>query len=258
MTIRVAVVGACGRMGSEVARMVALQPDMKVTAAVEARDHPRVGSSIAGAVVTSEMGPALASCDVTVDFSVKEAVRTNVMAAAAAGRPFVCGVTDLTDETMESLRQAAKLIPVVYSVNFSVGIALLARLTAEAARLLDEGFDVEIIEVHHRTKKDAPSGTAKMLFGAIKEGRKTARATSERQRTVGAKPAGEVGISSVRVGDVVGEHTVVFGGAGERLELTHRVQSRIAFAAGVVSAIRFVKVREPGWFSLIDVFNSSS
>lgn len=253
MKVSVAVIGACGRMGGEVARTVALQPDMTVGAAIEAPGHPLLGSGIGGAILTGELEPALAGCDVVVDFSVRDVVTANVTAAAAAGKPFVCGVTGLGDAAMESLRNAARLIPVVYSANFSVGLVVLARLTTAAARLLGEGFDAEIVEIHHRAKKDAPSGTAKLLVGAIQQSRRVTTTTSGRRGICGEKPAEEVGISSVRTGDVVGEHTVVFGGVGERIELTHRVQSRAAFAAGVVAAIRFLQARKPGWFTMADV-----
>jgi len=256
MAVGVAIVGACGRMGSEVMRTVALQPDMKVAVAVEAPGHPLLGSSVGGAVLTAELEPALQGCDVVVDFSSCEAVPANVRAAVKAGRPFVCGVTGLDDATMAGLRDAAARVPVVYAANFSVGVAVLARLTAEAARLLGPGFDAEIVETHHRGKKDAPSGTARLLAETVRDARGGGDVRSGRDGAAGPKPAGEIGVSAVRTGDVVGEHVVVFGGAGERLELVHRTQSRAAFASGVVAAVRFVRGRTRGWFTLADVLDS--
>jgi len=253
VAIRVAVVGAGGRMGSEVVRLVEAQTDMKVAAAVEAAAVVQSGAVVAGRRLTAELEPALTECDVAVDFSVAEAVERNAVIAVRAGRPLVCGVTGLSETAMSGLRRAAQSIPVVYAANFSVGVAALVRLAETAARLLGRGFDAEVVEVHHRGKKDAPSGTARLLAEIVMQARDGGTVRQGRDGVVGPKPEGEVGISAVRTGDVVGEHLVIFGGTGERIELSHRAQSRAAFAAGVVKAIRFAHGRSPGWFGMADV-----
>lgn len=258
MTTKVALVGACGRMGSEVGKMVALQADMTVSAAVEVSGHRLIGSSSCGTILTADLERAATNCDVIVDFSLAGAVPRNAAVAAKTGKPMVCGVTGLDDVGFRHLESAAGSIPVVYATNFSVGVAALARLTAEAMRVLGKGFDVEIIEVHHRAKRDSPSGTAKMLARIVQENGKRESIVCGRHGTTDGKPATEVGISSVRTGDVVGEHTVIFGGPGERLELIHRVDSRAAFASGVLMAIRFVLTRKPGLYDFADVLGSSA
>ncbi|MEO0069131.1 MAG: 4-hydroxy-tetrahydrodipicolinate reductase [candidate division WOR-3 bacterium] len=243
--IKVVVVGACGRMGGEVARLIIEQNDMKLIAGVEAAGHPLLGTAIGSGFVVADLSrflcPTVDSrqpiADVVVDFSIPDAVIENVQRCVQAGKPFITGVTGLNETQMQALKTASEKIPVVYAPNFSVGVCVLARLVVEASALLQEDYDVHIIETHHKRKKDAPSGTAKMLLEKIKA-------------KIGER---EVGMSSIRTGDVVGEHKVIFGGPGERLELTHKAESRVAFAAGVITAIRFVQNRPPGFYSIADI-----
>lgn len=235
--IKVVVVGICGRMGSEVTRLLSEEKDMKLVAGVEAAGHPLLGTPIGAGFVVSELDGMLDKCDVVVDFSVPDAVVENVRLCAQVGNPFITGVTGFNENQLQELKAAAEKIPVVYAPNFSVGVAVLVRLVGEAAVLLGENYDVHIVETHHRRKKDAPSGTAKMFLETIKA------KIGERQ----------IGVSSIRTGYVVGEHIVIFGGPGERVELIHKAESRGAFAAGVITAIRFVQHRPPGFYSMADI-----
>lgn len=255
--IRVAVCGACGRMGSEVCRLLGGQADMELVGGVEALGHSQVGMPLGAGMVVGGIEEVMDRAEVVADFSVAGAVVGHAQACAGAGRGFVTGVTGLTDAEAAGLADCARTIPVVSAPNFSVGIAALRRLVAEAARLLGPEYDVEVVEVHHRRKADAPSGTAKLLVGAVAEGRGPGAVRQGRAGETGPKPAGEIGVSSIRTGDVVGEHTVVFGGRGERLELVHKAESRLAFAAGVIAAIRFVHGRKPGRYSMADVLGPS-
>jgi 4-hydroxy-tetrahydrodipicolinate reductase len=240
-------------MGSEVCRMLAGQEDMELAGGVEAVGHPLVGTPLGTGMLAGDIAGVIDKVDAVADFSVAEAVVEHARACARHGKALVTGVTGLTEAQTAVLTQCAHRIPLVNAPNFSVGIAALRKLATEAAVLLGADYDVEVIEVHHRRKADAPSGTAKLLVKAVSEGRKCTAVKYGRQGAVGAKPDGEVGVSSVRTGDVVGEHTVVFGGPGERIELCHKAESRAAFAAGVISAIRFAHGLEPGLYSLADV-----
>jgi 4-hydroxy-tetrahydrodipicolinate reductase len=251
--MKVVVVGCAGRMGAEVCRVLEAEKDIELVAGVESLGHPAIGSPLGSGVVHAELEHIIDSADVVVDFSTPEATMTNVALAAARCKPFVTGVTGFSPAQMLELEACSAKIPVVQSPNFSVGVNALCKLVAEAAALLGPGYDVEIIETHHRQKKDAPSGTAARLVEVLKKSTGRTRVCHGRQGVPGAKSQDEIGISSVRTGSVVGEHTVVFGTVGERIELTHKAESRAAFATGVVSAVRFLTNRAPGFYTIEDV-----
>ncbi|MEO0077437.1 MAG: 4-hydroxy-tetrahydrodipicolinate reductase [candidate division WOR-3 bacterium] len=243
--MRVVVVGCGGRMGREVCRLIETQPDMVLAGGVEESGHRLVGSALGLGTVTDELADCVAQADCVVDFSTAQVAAANCATTARAKKPYVTGVTGLSDEARSVLARCAALIPLVYASNFSLGASVLARLVTEATRLLGPGFDVGIVDTHHRAKKDAPSGTALRLLEAVEQ----------------AGPQKEKGrgqIVSLRVGDVVGDHTVVFGGPGERLELTHRATSRLAFASGVLAAVRFVVERRPGFYTMEDVLSRAA
>jgi len=243
-------------MGSEVCRLIAEQPDMELGGGVEAAGHKAQGSKLGTGTVVADLGAVVSKADVVADFASAAATVANCRTCAAAGKPFITGVTGLSPEQTKELRDYAARIPVVHAPNFSVGVSVLCRLVAEAAKQLGPGYDVEVIETHHRMKKDAPSGTAVRLVEVIKRNTNRTQLRYGRQGVVGEKPKDEIGVSSIRTGSVVGEHTVVFGGAGERLELTHKAESRAAFATGVVAAIRFAHGRKPGFYTIDDVLAS--
>jgi 4-hydroxy-tetrahydrodipicolinate reductase len=251
--VKVIVVGCAGRMGDEVCRLVAEQPDMALVGGIEVKGHPAVGTRLGTGLVGSDLSATIADATVVVDFSTAEAMMTHCRLAALASKGFITGVTALSPVHVHALQECGQQIPIVNAPNFSVGVSVLCTLVAEAESRLGPDYDVEVIETHHRMKKDAPSGTAARLVDILKAGAGRARVVHGRQGMVGAKPKYEIGVSSVRTGGVVGEHTVVFGCAGERLELTHKAESRAAFATGVVAAIRFVKGRTPGLYSIEDV-----
>ncbi len=230
-------------MGSVVCRLILSQPDMKLVATVERAGHPELGRQIGECRLEPNLDPTFRETDVLADFALAEGLDERVGMCERAGKAYVCGVTGLTDQVMAGLHRAGERIPVVYAANFSLGVNILYRLAADAARLLGPNFDIEIIETHHRYKRDAPSGTAGQLARVLSDTR---------------GGSGEITIHSIRAGDVVGEHTVLFAGLGERLELTHRVASRDAFAAGVMLAIRFAASARPGIYSMSDIIASRS
>ncbi len=232
--IRVAVSGANGRMGRLIIERIKQEEGIETVAAFdlvgEGVSHPDRMSE-----VLSER-----DVDVLVDFTIADAVRLNAITAAEAGVNLVIGTTGMSDEDLEAIRSEIKdKVAAVISPNFSIGVNLLWRLIKDAADMLD-GYDIAIIEAHHRTKLDAPSGTALRAAGLLQEMGK------------------HVDLHAIRGGDIVGDHTVLFSGIGERLEITHRAHSRDAFVNGVIRAIRWVNRREQGIYSMDDVMESTT
>ncbi len=214
--MKVIVAGCAGRMGGEVCRLVAEQADMELVGGVEAKAHPSVGTKLGGCVVGADLSTMIANADAVVDFSTVEATVAGCRLASLAGKGFVTGVTGLSATQRNALQECGRQIPVVYAPNFSVGVSVLCTLVAEAASRLGPDYDVEVVETHHRMKKDAPSGTAARLVDILKASTGRARVVHGRQGVIGEKPKCEIGVSSIRTGGVVGEHTVVFGCTGER------------------------------------------
>jgi 4-hydroxy-tetrahydrodipicolinate reductase len=254
--MKVIVAGCAGRMGGEVCRLVAEQADMELVGGIEVKGHPAVGTKLGSGVVGTDLSAVIADATTIVDFSTAEAMVAHCRLAVLAGKGLITGVTGLSVVQTNALEECAQQIPIVHAPNFSVGVSVLCTLVAEAESRLGPDYDVEVIETHHRMKKDAPSGTAARLVDILTAGAGRARVVHGRQGVVGEKPKYEIGVSSIRTGGVVGEHTVIFGCAGERLELTHKAESRAAMATGVVAAVRFLKGRVPGFYSIDDVLAS--
>ena len=260
--LKVAIAGASGRMGRLLLEQLASSENTKLVGALEHAGSPELGAD-AGALVgrpwgvriVSDPAVALLGADVVIDFSSASATPDVVRAAAAAGVACVVGTTGLSAEAEAALRDASSVIPLLASPNMSLGVQVLAHALAETLRLLGSDWDVEIIETHHRAKRDAPSGTALRLADVVTKARdlthddlKHGRHGAAAQRTMT-----EVGMHAVRGGDVVGDHTVLLAGAGERIELTHKATSRAVFAAGALRAARWVVGRAPGRYAIGDV-----
>jgi 4-hydroxy-tetrahydrodipicolinate reductase len=255
-TTRIAVPGACGRMGQMVIAAIAETPGVALAAAVERAGHARLGEEAApGIRIGDDLAGALAVADVYIDFTGPAATVRAAEIATERGVPAVIGTTGLSEAEQAVVRRAATRVPVVQAPNFSLGVNLLLGLVEQAARSLPD-YDLEIVELHHGQKRDAPSGTALALGEAGALGRGVAFADTRRtarEGDVGARPRGEIGVLAVRGGDVVGEHTVYLFGAGERIELSHRATSRAVFARGAVRAAAWVVGKAPGLYSMKDV-----
>lgn len=200
--------------------------------------------------------PHAAQCDVLVDFSAPDALAANLGAATVAGRPIVVGTTGLEEEHFAMLAEAARAVPVLQSGNFSLGVTLMAHLVREAAARLGPDWDIEVLEMHHRMKVDAPSGTAKLLGEAAAEGRGitlTSNMESGRHGTSGARSQGAIGFATLRGGTVAGEHSVIFAGSEERLVLSHSAENRMIFARGAVRAAEWLVSRPAGRYTMNDV-----
>jgi 4-hydroxy-tetrahydrodipicolinate reductase len=262
--IRIVVAGAAGRMGGHIIRAVCAEAGLALTGATErpgfhAGDDAGAlaGLPALGVKVSGDLRQAIAGgADVLVDFTTCEASAANAEIAAEQGVALVIGSTGFTAEARTRVEAAARRVPVVLSPNMSVGVNVLFSLVRQAARVLGEAYDVEIVEMHHKKKKDAPSGTAVKLaeVAAHALARDPARDLRfSRHGMIGERPQREIGVQTLRGGDVVGEHTVYFAGEGERLELTHRATSRDQFARGAARAARWVAGRPPGLYDMADV-----
>jgi len=261
---RLLVTGVGGRMGQEILKLIASQDEFSLAGALERKGSPLVGkraeeiiSSLPASVtVRSEPANFLDSEGVLIDFTRPEATREFVMAAIETGTPAVIGTTGIDKKGMNQIKNLAELVPVVYATNMSLGINLLRRLIVQASESLGEGFDAEILEMHHRHKEDAPSGTALTLAEDLAEARGLDLgevACFGREGFTGERDQDTIGLLALRGGDVAGEHTVYFAGEGERVELTHRASSRETFAHGALRAARFVTQASPGLYDMQDV-----
>lgn len=262
---RVVVCGAMGKMGRAILGVLRERPHgLVLSGAIEAPGHPLVGRDAfeaagagrAGVAVTDDFDGAIAAADVAIDFTVASSSAEHAAKASAAGRPIVIGSTGFTPEQIRRVGEAAKTVPCVLSPNMSVGVNLMFKVAGDAARILGDDYDVEIVEVHHRFKKDSPSGTAVKLAdvvaGALGRDMKDAGIYG-RKGMVGERAKNEIGVFAIRAGDVVGEHTLVFGGIGERFEITHRAHSRDTFARGAARAAAWVIGKPAGLYDMQDV-----
>lgn len=261
--VPVVIVGARGRMGKALIREITLSDSMILEAAVDREGGSGLGQDAGrlagltelGVTVTDDLRPPRSS--VVVDFSLPHAAEANIRRCAEAGVPLVLGTTGLQKSTRELLREAAREIAIVSAANFSVGVTLLTKIAGLVAQALGESWDAELLEIHHSHKRDAPSGTALRIAKAV--ARATGRDLDQAMRTdrseTTAEPRrrGEIGISALRGGDSIGEHTLMFLAEGERLELTHRAYDRAIFARGALRAARWAARKEPGLYSMADV-----
>ena len=239
--VRVLLVGARGRMGRAISAAAPSVGGVEISAACDRDDNIR---------------DRIPGCDVVVDFSHADATEVHCAAAVESGKALVIGTTGHSSGQRAVIARAAASIPIVLAPNFSVGVNTLFWLTRRAAELLGDGFDVEIVETHHRLKKDAPSGTAKRLAELLCDVRGLDHqrdVAHGREGITGERPPQQIGMHAIRAGDVVGDHTVIFASAGERLELTHKASSRETFAVGALRAAQWVAGKRPALYSMEDV-----
>lgn len=262
--IELVVAGAAGRMGNRIIALAREAPDLRVVGALERPGHPTLGRDAGevagtgrlGVAVTADAAPLLTRGRVLVEFTAPEATLDHLRVAAPQGAGAVIGTTGLSSGEIDEVKRLGASAPILLSPNMSVGVNLAFRVLALMARALGDDYDVEITEIHHRMKKDAPSGTAQKMAEVIAEalGRRLSDVgVYGRHGMVGERRPKEIGVHALRGGDVVGEHTVVFSTLGERLELTHRAHSRDTFAHGALRAVRFVATAPPGFYSMHDV-----
>ncbi|HXG20862.1 MAG TPA: 4-hydroxy-tetrahydrodipicolinate reductase [Methylomirabilota bacterium] len=264
MSINVIICGAAGRMGKLLVSLVHENPEMRLVGAVEAAKHWALGKDAGevagigpiGVEVTADYGALATPETVTLDFTLPEAALAHLRMAVAKGAAIVIGTTGFSAEQRAEAERIAPQTRTLIAPNMSVGVNVLLKVVEEVARILQDGFDPEIMEIHHRFKIDAPSGTALALGRAIAaaQGKDFDRqAKLARQGITGQRTNDEIGIVALRGGDVVGDHTVVFAGFAERLEFTHRAQSRECLARGALRAARWLPQQKPGLYAMKDV-----
>ncbi len=237
---RVLLIGAAGRMGQAIETAAAARNDTVIAARCEAGDA---------------LEDSIGDCEVVIDFTQASATERNCAVCLTNAKPLVIGTTGQSAAQKQLIEETAKSIPVLLAPNFSIGVNALFWLTRKAAELLGDSFDIEIVETHHRLKKDAPSGTAKRLAQIAREvrGVEEKNLAHGREGLVGERPRNEIGIHAIRAGDVVGDHTVLFATEGERLELTHKASSRATFALGALRAARWIVGQPAGLYNMEDV-----
>jgi len=260
--MKLAIAGSSGRMGRMLIEAVLAADDLSIAAALERADSPHLGEDCAlflgrksGVIITSDPA-SIGEADVLIDFTRPEGTLGHLQACVEHRVRAVIGTTGFDESGRQQIEQAARSVPVVFSPNMSVGVNVAFRLVELAARMLSDDFDVEIVEAHHRHKVDAPSGTALRLGELIAsaQGRSLQEVAEHgRHGLSGPRRSGAIGFSVIRGGDLVGEHTVMFAGVGERIEITHRASSRMTYALGSLRAARFLAQRGPGLYDMRDV-----
>jgi 4-hydroxy-tetrahydrodipicolinate reductase len=251
-------------MGTRIAQLICETEGIELVGGFERADHPKVGREISeviggappGLVVSGSIDDVLINADVVIDFTSASVSLKHLMSASAKCKSMVIGSTGFASEQVKEARELARAVPCVLAPNMSMGVNILFKVVSDVARLLGDDFDVEIVEAHHRLKKDAPSGTALKLAQVVADALE--RNLDEvgvyaRHGIIGERTPKEIGIQTVRAGDIVGEHTVLFGGPGERIEITHRAHNRDNFARGALRAAQWVLHQPPGLYDMRDV-----
>lgn len=262
--IALTVVGAAGRMGRRILTCALAEKDWKIVGAVDHEGSPHIGQDAGELIgegiihvpVNSELGAVIQNSDVIIDFSQPQASLHTLTLAKKFKKALVVGTTGFSDSQKEEFKKAGETIPILLAPNMSVGVNLLFELAAQVAGKLGDDYDIEIVEAHHRFKKDAPSGTAQRLIDVMVEARGLNRkkdVVHGHQGKTAERKGNEIAVHAVRAGDIVGDHTVTFCTAGERLELTHRAHSRDTFAKGSLRAARFLAKKKPGFYTMQEV-----
>lgn len=262
--MRLAVMGASGRMGKELSMAIINNPDTEIAGATEVPGSPAIGTDIGtlngiaplGITVTDDPLELFTKIDGILDFTSPAATIKFAELTAQARIVHVIGTTGFSKDEEEKLEAASRHARIIKAGNMSLGVNLIAALTKQVAAILDDNFDIEIVEMHHRHKVDAPSGTSLMLGKAAAEGRKVSleeKSVRVRDGQIGARKDGDIGFASLRGGTVAGDHTVIFAGNGERIELTHKADDRGIFASGAIKAALWGKDQAPGLYSMADI-----
>ena len=258
--------GAAGRMGQRLVALVQESATLQLSGAIENPSHPTLGkdagevagNGLAGVLIQNTLGDVLEHANVIIDFTAPQATLLNLQLAATQQKAMVIGTTGFEADELERLKELAQTIPCVFAPNMSVGINVLLNMVGKVARALGETYNIEVIEAHHNQKRDAPSGTALKIAEVLATGMDWNLedvGVYERHGMIDQRKIREIGIQTVRAGDIIGDHTVLFAGPGERIEITHRAHTRDTFARGAIRAAEWVVKQPPGLYSMGDVLD---
>jgi 4-hydroxy-tetrahydrodipicolinate reductase len=264
--IKVIVAGAAGRMGCRLVALIKDSTSLTLAGAIEGKGHPSLGDDAgetascgrAGVPITDDLAALLGRGEVVIDFSAPEATLDHLRIAVQRRRAMVIGTTGFSAPQLEEVKSLGRQIPCVLSPNMSVGVNLICKVVSEMVKTLGDDYDIEVIEAHHRLKKDAPSGTALKIAEVLADAANRDLGqvgVYARKGLIGERKKGEIGIQTIRAGDIVGDHTILFGGMGERIEVTHRASSRDTFAGGALRAAGWVVQQPPGLYDMMDVLS---
>jgi 4-hydroxy-tetrahydrodipicolinate reductase len=261
--MRIAIAGATGRMGKMLIEAVLNSPDAQLVGALEHNACPQLGQDAGaflgkktGVEITSDISKALGEAEYLIDFTRPEGTMAHLAVAQKTGSKMIIGTTGLSAEQIDGLKKASSTLAIVFAPNMSVGVNVTFKLLEIAAKMLNEGYDIEIIEAHHRHKVDAPSGTALRMGEVIADALGESLddlAVYAREGHTGERKAGSIGFATIRGGDIVGDHTVLFAGEGERIEISHKSSSRQSYAQGSLRAARFLQSQSSGLYDMQDV-----
>ncbi len=262
--VRTIITGAAGRMGMRLVALTQETEGLSLTGAIERKEHPALGQDAGepahigktGILLSDDLQACLAQSDVVIDFTSPSSCLAHLDQVVKASKAMVIGTTGFSDQELTQLKALATKIPCVFSPNMSVGINVLVNTIGKIAKALGETYNIEVIEAHHNKKKDAPSGTALKLAEALADGmgwNLEEVGVYARHGMTGERKTKEIGIQTIRAGDIVGDHTILFAGPGERIEITHRAHTRDTFARGALRAVEWVAHKPPGLYSMADV-----
>ncbi|MEO0138094.1 MAG: 4-hydroxy-tetrahydrodipicolinate reductase [candidate division WOR-3 bacterium] len=250
--LKIVLCGAAGRMGKEIINLCLMEKDMQIIAGIEEGTHPLVNKEIEGIPIYGDLSSVISEADCVVEFTNHRATMENLKKAAPYKKPYLIGTTGFTPDEITTIKEFSGSFPIFLSPNMSLAVNQLIELVRTTAQVLED-YEIEIVETHHRAKKDAPSGTALLIAEKIKEVRPDTEFVHGRSGISEGRKRNEVGITAVRGGDVVGEHRILFFGKGEFLELRHYATNRQCFAAGTLRAIKFIVQQPPGLYSMADL-----
>lgn len=254
--IKIGIAGAAGKMGSTIASLCAKENDLKITLLTEINGHKSIGTESFSCKITDNLKDNVQNIDAFIDFTTPDATLSALQILKQTKKPIVIGTTGFKDNELKEIKDTSTILPIVLSSNYSIGINVMLKLLKEAVKVMKDDYDIDIVESHHRMKKDAPSGTALTLAKTIMEEKKLdfeKNTVYSRQGRDNERPRDQLGIFAVRGGGVIGEHTVIMASMGDKIEIKHTAFSRETFAAGAIKAVKFVINQKPGLYSMQDV-----
>lgn len=254
--IKIGIAGVAGKMGSTIASLCTKENDLKITLLTEVSGHKSIGTECYNCKIIDNLKDNVKNIDAFIDFTTPDSTLFSLQILKQAGKPIVIGTTGFKDDELKQIMDASMKIPIVLSSNYSIGINVMLKLLREAVKIIKNDYDIDIVESHHRMKKDAPSGTAMTLAKAIMEEKKLdfdKNIIFTRQGRDNKRPNEQLGVFAVRGGGVIGEHTVIMASMGDKIEIKHTAFSRETFAAGAIKAVKFIVNQKPGLYSMKDV-----